>query len=143
MYDDPFVEHRIDLTSSADPKCHSTQSGLTAFFGFEVLLRLWVHRLFFFCNDAWKWSVFDLVLVAQSCFDLVSDMVVDDEPSKGNISFLRTLRLLRLARAHFQTTCRPPQRSDLGSHRKRATEGASMLGGFGGRAAVSDKHRCD
>jgi len=69
------------------------------FFAAELTLKLWVHRLDFFCNVECAWNIFDMFVVAQSIFDLVADRLVDDTGLSGNLTFLRSFRALRFARS--------------------------------------------
>jgi len=55
-------------------------------------LRLAVHKLYFFCNDNWRWNTFDLCLVV---FSLVLAVIAE---SGTNLKWLRNFRVLRLAK---------------------------------------------
>jgi len=70
------------------------------FFCVELLLRLLVHRLYFFCNEDWKWNVFDFMLVAVAAHERFTACFLQRN-GKGGISltFLRSLRMLKMVRA--------------------------------------------
>jgi len=61
-----------------------------AFYTLEVVLKLVVHRWFFFWNDDLRWNLLDLLLVIYGYFDLMMGGV--------NITWLRSLRLFRMAK---------------------------------------------
>jgi len=62
----------------------------------ELLLKLCVHRLYFFvCGDPiWNW--FDFGLVVSSVLDLIISTFLD--AAMGDVSFMRAMRFLKLAR---------------------------------------------
>jgi len=73
----------------------------------ELLLRLVVHRLFFFCNETVKWNLFDLVLVVMSLTELFSEMIAapivegeedSGEGSSASMAFMRVIRLMKFMR---------------------------------------------
>lgn len=84
----------------------------TFLFGVELALKLLVHRLHYFCNSQMRWNVFDFALVNLAFFDLLVGV-------NGNATFLRSLRILRVARAlrilKFATQLRCMLQSILGS----------------------------
>mmetsp|Transcript_95620 Transcript_95620/g.276243 ORF Transcript_95620/g.276243 Transcript_95620/m.276243 type:complete len:704 (+) Transcript_95620:64-2175(+) len=67
------------------------------FFMFDLGLRLWVHRLFFFVNEDAAWNLFDFLIVGISAYDLISTTIVRDL-SRSNVTFMRSLRVLRTVR---------------------------------------------
>lgn len=81
-------------------------------FLFELLLKLYVHKLYFFCNDKMSWNNFDLALVF---FTVMASLAGED----SNATFLRSVRVLRVARAlqilKFATQLRCILQSILGS----------------------------
>jgi len=60
------------------------------FYSLEVLLKIIVHRWFFFWNEDLRWNVLDLSLVLYNYFDVAMGGLT--------ISWLRTVRLLRMAK---------------------------------------------
>ncbi|CAJ1392078.1 unnamed protein product [Effrenium voratum] len=68
-----------------------------AFFLVEVVLRMVVHRAYFFANDNAGWNVMDLVLVIFSmCEQIISWSAGRD--GNGTVLYLRVLRLCKFAR---------------------------------------------
>lgn len=67
------------------------------FFAVELILRLVVHRQYFFCNEEMAWNLFDFVVVLISISDVVVSLRVGLRTG-GNASFMRSVRLLRLVR---------------------------------------------
>jgi len=67
-----------------------------AFFSVELCLRLAVHRQYYFCNEDATWNCFDLLIVLLSIWDVAAAGV--QATREGNVSFMRSVRLLRLAR---------------------------------------------
>eukprot|EP00929_Paragymnodinium_shiwhaense_P091701 TRINITY_DN51612_c0_g1_i1.p1 TRINITY_DN51612_c0_g1~~TRINITY_DN51612_c0_g1_i1.p1 ORF type:complete len:671 (+),score=123.73 TRINITY_DN51612_c0_g1_i1:88-2100(+) len=68
--------------------------GFFCFYLFELLLRLGVHRLYFFCNDDCSWNCLDFFLVMLS----VVELAVSAASSNMNLMFLRVLRLLKVSK---------------------------------------------
>jgi len=66
----------------------------------EILLKLLVHRIYFFLNKEMYWNSFDLALIAVSSMEIVTIFLLsrDDAESNFNVSFLRSFRLFKLAR---------------------------------------------
>lgn len=76
---------------------------LTIFYGCELLLKIIVHRLYFFVNEEWRWNIFDFFLVVFSFSEVaISRLLVLNQPSENstslNVGFLRLLRLTKLAK---------------------------------------------
>lgn len=77
---------------------------LTIFYGCELLLKIIVHRLYFFVNEEWRWNIFDFFLVVFSFSEVaISRMLVMNQPGPEssaslNVGFLRLLRLTKLAK---------------------------------------------
>lgn len=71
------------------------------FYTTELILKLCVHRCFYFCNQDMRWNIFDAVLVAFSLFDIMITHIVlaaESDGGGGNFTFMRTLRILKMAR---------------------------------------------
>lgn len=66
-----------------------------SFYLFEILLKLWVHGLYFFCNEEMSWNIFDFLLVMQGVLDVVM-MFFEVEVMKA--TFARLLRILKLGK---------------------------------------------
>eukprot|EP00404_Azadinium_spinosum_P032415 CAMPEP_0180571736 /NCGR_PEP_ID=MMETSP1037_2-20121125/8875_1 /TAXON_ID=632150 /ORGANISM="Azadinium spinosum, Strain 3D9" /LENGTH=304 /DNA_ID=CAMNT_0022589067 /DNA_START=33 /DNA_END=949 /DNA_ORIENTATION=- len=65
------------------------------FYGIEIILKIFVHRSFFFCNEDWRWNVFDLFLVITSTFDMAMTLIVGDS-GIANVTFMRSQRILKM-----------------------------------------------
>jgi len=74
------------------------------FFGFyalEILLKLVVHRAYFFVSGDCSWNFFDLILVLTSAVELVLTLLLwDGGAKKGalNFQFMRAYRLLKMSK---------------------------------------------
>jgi hypothetical protein len=62
--------------------------GFTGFFALELLLKLLVHRGYFFVCGAWRMNWLDFILVLYSCLEAVA----------MKLSFLRILRMFKMAK---------------------------------------------
>eukprot|EP00929_Paragymnodinium_shiwhaense_P012939 TRINITY_DN120812_c0_g1_i1.p1 TRINITY_DN120812_c0_g1~~TRINITY_DN120812_c0_g1_i1.p1 ORF type:complete len:706 (-),score=99.98 TRINITY_DN120812_c0_g1_i1:146-2263(-) len=65
------------------------------FYLLELLLRMWVHKAYFFFNSDWAWNMLDFGLVAVSCLDVMLSAAAG---GRSNKMFLRVLRLLKLSK---------------------------------------------
>lgn len=75
--------------------------GFACFYAVELLLKLAVHRLYFFINDDMRWNIFDISLVIFSGVEITSSFVMLSEgvAREGmNLTFLRLLRLCKIAK---------------------------------------------
>ncbi|CAJ1348257.1 unnamed protein product [Effrenium voratum] len=74
--------------------------GFGCFYAVELLLKLAVHRLYFFINEDMRWNIFDLALVCFSGIEIFTSFVLfSDGTQKGmNLTFLRLLRLCKIAK---------------------------------------------
>mmetsp|Transcript_126150 Transcript_126150/g.315321 ORF Transcript_126150/g.315321 Transcript_126150/m.315321 type:complete len:581 (-) Transcript_126150:341-2083(-) len=68
------------------------------FFTVEVVLKLWVHGLYFFIGSEAGWNTFDFALASLSMLQLSLD-VASQAHEAYKTNFLRLIRLLRLTRA--------------------------------------------
>jgi hypothetical protein len=68
-----------------------------AFFLFELLLRILVHRAFFFCKNDFLWNIFDFTVVVATCVGEAIALVQQDKPGH-NMSFIRLIRLFKIAK---------------------------------------------
>lgn len=75
-----------------------------AYFFCELVLRLCVHRLYFFWNEDWGWNIFDMLVVCFGVWDVVLEWYWRSTHGSLNITILRVVRILRVTRI-FQT-CR-------------------------------------
>jgi hypothetical protein len=67
------------------------------------MLRLYVHRLYFFVNDDMNWNMFDFILVMLSVLDQALSFLLQHGRGEkggggGNVGFMRFLRLLKLTK---------------------------------------------
>eukprot|EP00931_Biecheleriopsis_adriatica_P003954 TRINITY_DN10569_c0_g2_i1.p1 TRINITY_DN10569_c0_g2~~TRINITY_DN10569_c0_g2_i1.p1 ORF type:complete len:718 (+),score=127.25 TRINITY_DN10569_c0_g2_i1:74-2227(+) len=71
-----------------------------SFYAMELILRLYVHGLYFFIGEHSGWNIFDALLVGMSGID-VALLILDASPandSSTNISWVRIVRLFKLAK---------------------------------------------
>jgi len=71
-------------------------------FTIELGVRLFIHRLRFFCMASWKWNIFDFLVVSMQLTEVLVRAAAggdDDEVSlSSNFKFMNLLRFLRLFR---------------------------------------------
>ncbi|CAE7730453.1 Scn11a [Symbiodinium sp. CCMP2456] len=67
------------------------------FYIVELVLRLLVHRLYFFINDNLAWNWLDLLLVAFSIIEIIVIWRTDGQ--SGTILYMRTLRICKVSKA--------------------------------------------
>lgn len=71
----------------------------TIFYVLELLLKFFVHRLFIFWREDWKWNVFDFVLVAMAVQEQVVEFLLQNEAGTvTRLSYMRSLRVARVSR---------------------------------------------
>lgn len=75
----------------------NVELGLLSFYLCELILKLMVHRLFFFINQEKPWNWFDLCLIAISMYDQYTSLLGADD-SSANLTFMRLFRLLKLSK---------------------------------------------
>merc|ERR1719424_933055 len=63
----------------------------------EMLLKMIVHRIYFFFNKDMRWNVFDFVLILLASMDMVMEYT-SLEMESTNMVFMRSFRLIRLSR---------------------------------------------
>eukprot|EP00928_Gymnodinium_smaydae_P027241 TRINITY_DN21121_c0_g3_i1.p1 TRINITY_DN21121_c0_g3~~TRINITY_DN21121_c0_g3_i1.p1 ORF type:complete len:636 (-),score=113.04 TRINITY_DN21121_c0_g3_i1:51-1958(-) len=68
------------------------------FFTVELLLRLWVHRLYFFVNREWVWNLIDMSLVGTSLLGAMLSLTEPEGTDSGNIGYMRIIRLLKIVK---------------------------------------------
>jgi len=75
--------------------CHLA---LSLTFVVELCMRIKAHGCLFFCNEEWKWNLFDTILVAHSIVDMILDLIFGGSETTQTLSGQRTLRVLRMVR---------------------------------------------
>jgi hypothetical protein len=99
-----FVAYEADLSmrnldTNGPEYISHVNLGFLGFFTVELILRLLVHRLYFFANDDMRWNVLDFVLVVLSILDFIlTFVVIKGGRGDNNVVFMRILRLLKLSR---------------------------------------------
>lgn len=84
------------LGSKSNEMSERIELAFLVFYALELILKLAVHRCFFFINDESLWNIFDFTLVLQGLIDAVMTQVLK---TKGtNITFARMARLLKLGK---------------------------------------------
>jgi len=74
------------------------EPGFLIFYSLEIGLKLYVHRMHFFCNSDMRWNIFDVLLVAFSVYDYVTFTFILHEDSSTDMTFLRSFRLMKITR---------------------------------------------
>jgi len=78
----------------------SIELGFMGVWIFELLLKLAVHRLYFFCNTEMGWNIADTFLVVFSMVDLAVMLLdrADDNTSSVNLSIMRLIRMFKFVK---------------------------------------------
>eukprot|EP00449_Zooxanthella_nutricula_P005292 CAMPEP_0198504830 /NCGR_PEP_ID=MMETSP1462-20131121/10696_1 /TAXON_ID=1333877 /ORGANISM="Brandtodinium nutriculum, Strain RCC3387" /LENGTH=621 /DNA_ID=CAMNT_0044234003 /DNA_START=90 /DNA_END=1952 /DNA_ORIENTATION=+ len=71
------------------------EAGFLFVFMVEIAAKLWVHKLYLFCNEDMAWNIFDLGLVFFSLLDQIFDLIAR---SLGNVAFARSLRVFKVGK---------------------------------------------
>jgi len=87
-----------ELTDQPTPAMVHLENICFVFFCSEVVLRIAVHRLFYFCNDDMVWNILDFCLVLFSVYENIMSLAMT-EGTSINLTFMRSMRLMRMARA--------------------------------------------
>jgi voltage-gated sodium channel len=87
------------VSKHAEPAAYvdTVEKAFVAFYTIELILRVLVHRLYFFVNVDMKWNLFDFSLVTSSILAIIMEKLATDSDIK-DVIFLRTLRLAKLAK---------------------------------------------
>ncbi|CAE7313699.1 SGS1 [Symbiodinium natans] len=64
----------------------------------ETLLKIRVHKAYFFWNEEAPWNVFDLILVILAVYDLVVFFLEISDGHSANMNFMRSLRIVKVSR---------------------------------------------
>lgn len=68
----------------------------SCFYVVELAMKIYSHKLFFFCNHDWAWNIFDTVLVlAVTTSEIISAFARQKDISMG---FIRSIRLLKASK---------------------------------------------
>lgn len=106
-----IIMHAVVVTMSSDwevnnvgqkapESFHYMEMIFLGFYALELILRVYVHRWFFFIGENAGWNWFDFFLVVFSLVDfayLVFQMTVTDATG-GNVSFMRLFRLFKITK---------------------------------------------
>mmetsp|Transcript_40100 Transcript_40100/g.114614 ORF Transcript_40100/g.114614 Transcript_40100/m.114614 type:complete len:669 (+) Transcript_40100:3-2009(+) len=68
------------------------------FYTVELVMRVSVHRIRYFCCTDWKWNVLDSVLVFTSVQEQVTQMASPSSTGKQSISFIRVMRIMKMTK---------------------------------------------
>jgi len=79
------------------PTWHEVVEGnFAGYFFVEIVMRITLHRQYFFCNEEMGWNCMDFFIVGLSTWNLIT--LLGGESLGSNMSFLRSLRILKLVR---------------------------------------------
>lgn len=89
-----------NLNQPTNPQIRSVDLALAGFYVVEVLLKLIVHKLFFFWNSEWRWNLFDFSLVLFAIVEnvLAYDWMHGTQDTGVNLNFLRLFRLCKIVK---------------------------------------------
>jgi len=76
----------------------NVEFGFMLFYLVELLLKLAVHRLYFFGNAEMAWNIFDTFLVLFSIMELSMAYIGEHSAGGLNLSFMRAMRLFKVAK---------------------------------------------
>ncbi|CAE7518730.1 CACNA1E [Symbiodinium natans] len=88
------------LSNPTNAQIRSVDLSLAGFYVVEVLLKLIVHKLFFFWNSEWRWNIFDFSLVLFAIVEnvLAYDWMHGTKDTGVNLGFLRLFRLCKIVK---------------------------------------------
>lgn len=69
----------------------------TVLYVFELLCKIIVHRLYFFCNSDYRWNTLDFFLVFLAVFDVIQETLLQESSSMSTAP-LRIIRVLRVSK---------------------------------------------
>ncbi|CAK9076521.1 unnamed protein product [Durusdinium trenchii] len=97
LYATDYEMRTIDEPLSADVDISVIEVALASFYVLELLLKLIVHRLYFFWNDEMAWNWFDAILVL---FSIIENLLLatHNTASSVNLGFLRLVRLCKIVK---------------------------------------------
>lgn len=72
------------------------EMGFTSCYFVEVVLKILVHRCFFFINEDWKWNTFDFLLAVLGLVDVFVTLFFSRATAFFSPVFVRIVRLLRV-----------------------------------------------
>jgi voltage-gated sodium channel len=93
-----ITNYEMDNRGAPPPWAILVETAFVAFYCIELGLRLYVHRLYFFCNSNVSWNIFDFLLVCTATYNLTLAAWIRGNQGMKNMSFMRTLRLLRMTK---------------------------------------------
>jgi len=103
LCDTGFTAHAADYAMD-HPKDDATPVMLAAdivfvsFYLLELLLKMAVHRKYFFRGGDWSWNMFDFFLTGQGIMDIILTHW-DTSANKGHLRFIRLVRLVKLGKS--------------------------------------------
>lgn len=75
----------------------SVDRAFLGFYSTELILKLMVHRQYFFCNSDWDWNIFDFFLVLFSVAEQIV-VITFKTAEDASVQSLRILRLLKVVK---------------------------------------------
>ncbi|CAK0788472.1 unnamed protein product [Prorocentrum cordatum] len=85
-------------TSDANDTIALAEFVFTAFYCVELVLKLWVHRLFFFTNEDAAFNILDLALVLMALFEISILPLLQTGSGAVDPTFLRILRIFKVVK---------------------------------------------
>jgi len=94
-----LVDYTVTHLTSSPPSWMTLgERFLNLFFLSEVILRLCVHKWFYFVNEDMAWNIFDLILVLSAVYENVVSFLVGLQ-ADISMTFLRSMRLMKIVKA--------------------------------------------
>lgn len=101
-----FLAHTADYEMSGHAEnetrermYNAIEIGFVAFYLCELVLKLLVHRMYFFVSQDFGWNLLDVVIVGCSLVEIACfDLELCSESGSMNVSFMRLFRIFRLAK---------------------------------------------
>jgi len=85
------------LQDKLTPTQAGFELGFCVFYVIELLLKISVHRQYFFCNEDWRWAYLDTFLVLMAVQDQAI-LYMDTGDKGANLNFMRSLRIMKITR---------------------------------------------
>jgi len=87
-----------ELSDSTNDTMQTAETFFLFWYTAEAILKIAVHRWFYFCNDDMRWNLLDVGLIALGFFDLLISMLARDGFSTNGGTFMRSFRLLKISK---------------------------------------------
>lgn len=90
-------QQRVSEDGSLPKWMQRAEQAFLCIYWIEFLIKLFVYRVSFFCNEDWKWNLFDCLVCLQGMYDELTAAFLF-EHSASSITYMRLLRLFKLGK---------------------------------------------